>query len=560
MDLRLGAVTLVDAAGDPARAELDSTWIQDALRELIESEPETTVTALSGEVPPSMVKLPAGLVDDARLCPTREMPLIGLISPTHQGAVIRAWWRARTMGIASARVRMLSGDEVKVVHLFDLRDPYGVVAVVLSPERTSSFEESKTTPSGVSDGQRVARFGRLVKDASSVILDVDQGTEALLGWRRDELVGTRTLDYVHPDDRDSAISGWMQMLGRGGVHRPCRYRYRHRDDGWLWLEITNDNRLADPMHGDVFTYMVDVTDEERAVRDLQARQQLLEQVTESLPIGVFHVDLDGLVVYANTQMVEMTGMRPGGRLQEWRSSESSTHHRELLRALASAASGQEANAVIEVSAGRSTQTYYSLRARPLRDRSGDIGGVTGSLADVTADMRRQRQLELHAATDSLTGCLNRRAVLDQVQEALDALGGSKASNGVAVMFVDIDGMKQINDELGHPTGDAVLVEVGRRLRESLRSCDSVGRFGGDEFLVVTPGLGSNSYALLLANHVALRISGTYDLGSAVVPVRASLGVAWTSQPGCDAEELVGIADRAMYTSKREGLGEPVLVS
>lgn len=551
---------LVDASGDPASTALTSSWIQDALRELVEAEPGATVTALSGDVPPRTVKLPAGLIDDARLCPTREFPLIGLIAPSHQGPVIRAWWRARTIGIASARVRMLSGDEIKVVHMFDLREPYGVVAAALSPERTSSFEDSKDASSGVPDGQRMARVGRLVRDASSVILDVDQGTEALLGWGRDELRGTRTLDYVHPDDRDSAISGWMQMLAQAGVHRPCRYRYRRRDGGWLCLEVTNDNRLADPMHGDVFSYIVDVTEEERAVRDFQARQQLLEQVTESLPVGVFHVDLDGLVIYSNTQMVEMTGMRPGGRLQEWRSSESSTHHRELLKALASAASGQEANAVIEVSAGRSAQTFYSLRARPLRDRSGEVSGVTGSLADVSADVRRLRQLEVRAATDSLTGCLNRRSVLDQVQAALDALNASNRSPGVAVMFVDIDQMKKINDELGHPTGDAVLVEVAKRLRECLRSCDSVGRFGGDEFLVVTPGIGSNSYALLLANHVALRISGSYDLGAAVVPIRASVGVAWTSEPGGDADELVGMADRAMYTSKRDGLGEPVLAS
>lgn len=560
MDPRPGAGILVGANGDPASPELPSSWIQDALRELVDAEPDATVAALSGDVPPATVKLPAGLIAEARLCPARELPLIGLIAPSDQGAVIRAWWRARTIGIASARVRMLSGGGPKVVHLFDLREPYGVVALALSPERTSSFEESEDASPGLPDGQRVARFGRLVRDAASTILDLDQGTVALLGWGRDELIGTRTLDYVHPDDRDTAVSAWIQMLAHGGVHRPSRYRYRRRDGGWLWLEVTNDNRLADPMHGDVFSYLVDVTDEERAVRDFQARQQLLEQVTESLPVGVFHVDLDGLVIYSNAQMVEMTGMRPGGRLQDWRSSGASTHHRELLKALASAAGGQEANAVIEVSEGRAAQTFYSLCARPLRDRTGDVSGVTCSLADVTRDVRRLRQLEVRAATDPLTGCLNRRGVLDQVQAALDALNEANRTNGVAVMFVDIDGMKKINDELGHPTGDAVLVEVARRLRESLRSCDSVGRFGGDEFLLVTPGLASNSYALLLANHVALRVSGTYDLGEAVVPIRASLGVAWTSDPGCEAGELVGMADRGMYSSKREGLGEPVLVT
>lgn len=556
---RLGAGTLVDISGDPASAERRSSWIQGALRELVESEPEAKVAVLSCDVPPRIAKPPAGLVDGRRLCSTDELPLIALVAPAYQGAVIRAWWRARTVGTASVRVRMLSDDEAKVVNFFDLREPYRVVVVVLSPERASRSEEDKPASSGHLDGPRAARFGLLLKDASSVIRNVDEGTEELLGWERHELIGTRTLDYVHPDDRESAVAGWLAMLSRSGVHRLGRYRYRRRDGSWLWLEVTNNNRLADPMHGDVSTYMVDVTDEERAMRDLQARQQLLEQVTESLPVGVFHVDLDGLVIYSNTQMEQMTGVRPGGRLQEWRSSGSSTHHPQLLKVLNEAASGHEANAVIEVSAERTAQTFYSLRARPLRDRNGSVIGVTGSLADVTGDVRRLRQLEVRAATDSLTGCLNRRAVLDQVQEALDALGGNKPSNGVAVIFVDIDGMKQINDELGHPTGDAVLVEVAKRLRESLRSCDSVGRFGGDEFVVVTPGLGSNSYALLLANHVALRISGTYKLGGAAVPIRASLGVAWTADPGCDAENIVGMADRAMYVSKRSGLGEPVLV-
>lgn len=126
------------------------------------------------------------------------------------------------------------------------------------------------------------------------------------------------------------------------------------------------------------------------------------------------------------------------------------------------------------------------------------------------------------------------------------------------MFVDIDAMKKINDELGHATGDAVLVEVAKRLGESLRSCDGVGRFGGDEFLVVAPGLCSASYALLLANHVSSRLSAAFCFEGAAVTLRASIGVTWTASAESDASELVSAADAAMYASKKGGSGEPVL--
>lgn len=559
VDLTVNADQLLGRWGIADQDRLKPDWVEVALRELLKLEPEAQIAALSAEVPPRLVDLPPELVVGSVREYCCDGPLIRQITPSDQAVVVRAWWRARTIGIARARVRLHTNvAKSKVINLFDLHERHGVVVIVISDDRSNGLQIKPNQPAGIFDGPRPVRFGRIAKDASSVILDVDAGAQALLGWTREEMVGSRTLDFVHPDDREVAIAGWMEMLGDKGMSRPGRFRYRHRDGRWLWMEVTNDNRLSDPFHGDILAHMVDVTDEERTIRDLQARQQLLEQVTESLPVGVFHVDLYGSIIYSNNKMVEMSGLEPGSLLLDWRAGEGSTHRRELVKAISAAAGGQEANAVIELAGPAKTSSFYSLLARPLRDRSGEVAGITGSLSDVTGEVRRLRQLEVRAATDSLTGCLNRRAILARVQEALDELTRPRGGGGVGVMFVDIDGMKKINDELGHATGDAVLVEVAKRLSESLRSCDGVGRFGGDEFLVVTPGLGSAHYALLLANHVASRISAPFSYGGVRVAMKASLGVSWTACADIDAGDLVGVADTAMYSSKKDGSGEPVL--
>ncbi len=560
MDLTVASLevaALQDGHSNQHPAELN--WVELALFELLELEPASRISALGGEVPPRVVELPAGLILEASRGSRAETPLLTVIAPSDQAAVVRAWWRARTNGMASAVVHLhADADKTKVVHLFDLRDRHGVVVVVLTDDRPTGFREAADHTTRVFEGPRPVRFGRIAKNASSVILDVDSGAQTLLGWTCEELVGRPTLELIHPDDHPGAISCWMAMLGDNGMSRPARYRYRHRDGRWLWMEVTNDNRLSDPLHGDVLSHMVDVTDEERTARDFQVRQQLLEQVTESLPVGVFHADLDGSIIYSNNKMVEMSGLHPGQLIVDWQASVGSAHRRELVKAISLAAGGQESNAVIEVTGPSSTPTFLSLLARPLRDRAGEITGVTGSLSDVSSEVRRLRQLEVRAATDSLTGCLNRRAILARVQESLDDLSSPRDGGGVGVMFVDVDGMKRINDELGHATGDAVLVEMANRLGESLRGCDGVGRFGGDEFLVVAPGLCSASYALLLANHVSSRLSAAFESEGVPVALRASVGVSWTSRACSDAGELVNRADAAMYQSKREGSGEPVL--
>lgn len=163
----------------------------------------------------------------------------------------------------------------------------------------------------------------------------------------------------------------------------------------------------------------------------------------------------------------------------------------------------------------------------------------------------QEALRVQATRDALTGLENRSAVLDGLD--LELARSVRGGVPLGVILTDIDHFKRINDTHGHPAGDAVLVEVSRRMRAAVRPYDRVGRHGGEEFLVVVPGCAWEE-AVQVAERIRERIrTGPVPVGEEEVPVTASFGVA-IHQPGsgCGAEELIRAADAALYRAKRQG--------
>ena len=152
---------------------------------------------------------------------------------------------------------------------------------------------------------------------------------------------------------------------------------------------------------------------------------------------------------------------------------------------------------------------------------------------------------------------NRASILQTLEQTL----GSRGPGGTAVIFLDLDRFKDINDRFGHAAGDAYLVEVAARLRSAIREHDVVGRIGGDEFLVVCRDVDTEAAALELGQRLHARLEDTpVALGAEVVNPRASIGVAWSNSEGMNADALVALADVAMYESKRQRQGRPVLFS
>ena len=195
------------------------------------------------------------------------------------------------------------------------------------------------------------------------------------------------------------------------------------------------------------------------------------------------------------------------------------------------------------------QRMCLLGLRALTDGSGVVSGAVGCLSDVTDSAQLRRELEARASVDDLTSCLNRAATLELVARTMAA--PEVSGEGNAVVFIDLDRFKLVNDRFGHAVGDSLLVAAADRLRLAVRDCDHIGRLGGDEFLVICPGVRSSAQAVQIAERIAAAITDTVDVGPGAVELRASLGVAWTTE-ALDADTLIAQADSAMYESKRTG--------
>ncbi|MFG1922731.1 diguanylate cyclase domain-containing protein [Cryptosporangium sp. NPDC048952] len=169
---------------------------------------------------------------------------------------------------------------------------------------------------------------------------------------------------------------------------------------------------------------------------------------------------------------------------------------------------------------------------------------------VEAQLReREQELQRLAFHDPLTGLANRTLFYDRLTHALAT--HARAERMVALLFVDLDGFKQVNDQLGHQAGDAVLRTVAERLRDGLRAVDTVARFGGDEFAIILEGLTAAADARRTAERVIAELQAPIDVEGAQAQISASIGIV-ISGAGTDADELIREADAAMYTAKNAG--------
>jgi diguanylate cyclase (GGDEF)-like protein/PAS domain S-box-containing protein len=399
------------------------------------------------------------------------------------------------------------------------------------------------------------------KNELAFMLQIDEAMTEILGWTADEVVGRRTLEFIDPEDHQRAIANWMDMLRVAGSRRRVRLRHRHRDGSWLWFDVTNHNLLKEPGHGYVLTEMLDVTDEMTAQEALRGREAFLRRLTEAVPMGICQIDAERRVVYRNARLSALLGHPGGNSLSTQLQNVIPAVEGQLDAALdATLLEGADRDLEVDVRAPTGAMRRCSLTLRALADEHRRITGALICVADVTESVRMREELKLRATYDVLTNCQNRFSILETLERTLLQAEQDKSGRGTAVIFIDMDHFKELNDRLGHAAGDVYLVEVVNRLKRSVREMDSVGRLGGDEFLIVCSDVSTSAAAFEMADRIATGISSErIDLvGEQVLP-RASIGVGWSNTP-ITADALVALADQAMYRSKRLRHGRPELAS
>ena len=192
--------------------------------------------------------------------------------------------------------------------------------------------------------------------------------------------------------------------------------------------------------------------------------------------------------------------------------------------------------------GHSVDIQWSARWLP------DYGVRIGVAREVTELRRAEEALEHLAAHDALTGLPNRHRLQRELQYAMAHAG--QTGDGLALLYLDLDGFKEVNDRGGHDAGDRLLREVAQRLQQALRQGDLVARVGGDEFIALLPGCRDAECARVLAGALRARLSPPFQLADGLFHLDVSIGIACFPADGSDPDALVAHADRAMYASRR----------
>ena len=286
----------------------------------------------------------------------------------------------------------------------------------------------------------------------------------------------------------------------------------------------------------------------------------LSHLAEALPLGILHVDARGHLVYANRRHYFILGVSESATLEEQLSVVLPEDQDLVKQAFKDVLqSGLDNDIVMRLAKsdehGAKSVRYCMLSLRALTGGTDEITGAIACNVDVSESVRLQKELRVRGTYDEVTRCYNRASTVEALETALAA---ADDKGGPAVIYVDLDRFKDVNDQLGHAAGDELLRVVVERLRSGVRSEDLVGRIGGDEFLVICPGITTAAQAMRAAKRVADALLHQVRLKSTIVSCRASIGVAWSFPPRVDADTLMSQADSAMYEAKRRGTGRPVL--
>ena len=383
-----------------------------------------------------------------------------------------------------------------------------------------------------------------------VVVRCNRRLEQMLGYEQGALEGKSTRAWFGSEERWSAARDEAYARLRTGTIMEADARLVRKNGTRFWCRILARALDAQaPQESAIFT-LSDVDERVAAENALRDNEEMLRLAVDAA--GLYYWEWDA----ASDRL--HWGRQPGlelgaGAGRSWREHAATVHPEDRERYLAvarEAIGGKPFEIEYRVSASGARAVWIAARGVPMRDADGKVSRIIGVSQDITERKEREEMVRFLAYHDSLTGLPNRRLLDDRLRQAL--YQAQRRDARVAVMLVDLDDFKQINDSAGHRAGDTVLREVATRLGACLRKADTLARHGGDEFVVVLTDVQGEADCELVAGRLLGSLGPAFRVDGGQYTLGASVGISLFPADGGDGEALLRNADAAMYRAKELG--------
>jgi len=402
----------------------------------------------------------------------------------------------------------------------------------------------------------------LINAANAMVVELDvkgnvkvfnPAAEMVTGYTLAELKGRNWFEIIVPRDRYPEVWEMFERLPAGELlqhfENPILTKSgEERHILWQNSEVRENDQIVG-----LVTFGIDITERKRAEEALRDQKEFLNAILESEPECVKVMSADGNLLRMNRAglaMLEVDSIEEAPNeglisfiLPEYRDAFSALSGRVFR--------GEPGVLEFPIKGARGTLRWLETHSTPLRDAKGGVVASVSVARDITERKKAEAQIHQLAYYDFLTHLPNRRLLLDRLKQSL--VQAKRYQRSVAVMFLDLDRFKLINDTLGHDVGDELLKAVATRLNACVRSGDTVARQGGDEFIIVLAEVAQPPDAALVAEKISGTLRQPISVNGHELQITTSIGISLFPVNGTDdAQELMKKADTAMYAAKEAG--------
>lgn len=395
--------------------------------------------------------------------------------------------------------------------------------------------------SEIDEGVFVVENGRVVF--------ANEALARICGYSIEEITGGMPfIELFHPKVREEIMDRHRRRVAGEYIEKRYDTLFQTREHRTVDIELSVVMIPAPPLTRVVIVAR-DISAAKTAARALQARAKAFEAAGEMIVI----TDLRGIIEYANRAFFEQTGYTPEETIgfQVATLINSGVHDQQFFTEMwETILAGRIWRGEITNRRKNGSRFTAAQVIAPLTDEDGNVTGFVSVKHDISERKRLEAKLSHMAHYDELTGLPNRSLLFDRLHQTLAR--AQRNDQAFALLFIDLDGFKLINDSCGHETGDALLAEVASRITFCIRSTDTAARIGGDEFTVIITDLQHTGDAERIASKLTQALSQPFELGAHECTISASIGISLYPEHGNDVEALLKRADNAMYHAKKGG--------